>query len=350
MNRMTIAVLMGIILGSFLGTLSVSAQTATTGSLEGSMANYNSTINQSDIEVSVQPEFPGAFQTVSLKLDSDTIDLNHYKIQWLENGNPVQSGVGLRTFQTTSGNYGSTKKVTALINIGTAVIQKEIAISPQDATVLWEAVDSYVPAFYHGKKMPGRESLITVSGIPNFKSVNDATALGDAVYLWSRNDNRILGVGGYGKDSITIEQNRLRDSEKITVNIANLGNNAKTERSIIIPTMDPEIHWYVRDDFNYRRLLSVDRGLRIMGGDTNLVAEPYFFSTTGGANDLNFTWKVNNETIYLDPDASSQELLVHNPQKTGQTNFQVSIENPKTFLQSAARTLSLYFQNTEVKK
>lgn len=323
-----------------------SSTDTTTQAALNSPLGYSASINAGDIVVTLNPEFPGAFQTVSIKLDSDTLNLNRYMIQWLADGQPAQSGIGLRTFQIVSGNYGSTKKITATINIGTAVLQKDILITPQDATLLWEAVNSYVPAFYHGKKMPSRESLITINGIPNFKSVNDSTQLGDAVYLWSRNDNRILGVGGYGKDSITIQQNRLRDSEKITADISGVSNNSTTEKTVVIPTVTPEIHWYVRDEFNYRRLQSIDQGLRVASGDTNLVAEPYFFSIKNGISDLGLTWKVNNNTVYLDPNAPNQELLVHNPGQTGQANFQVAITNPKSFLQSATRAVSLYFQGT----
>jgi hypothetical protein len=193
--------------------------------------------------------------------------------------------------------------------------------------------------------MPGQESLIKISAMPNFKLNNDSLKLDDAVYLWSRNKNRILNVGGYAKDSIVIEHNKLRSTEEITVDVSDVGNGIKAQKSISIPISNPQIHWYVRDEFNYRRLQSIDRGLRVASGDVNLIAEPYFFSTTKGTQGLTFDWKINNETVYLDPNSPKHELTVHNPGQDGQAIFNVSVKNPKTFLQTAGNTVSLYFQS-----
>lgn len=310
--------------------------------------DYNSSVNESDIDVILNPQYPNAFQTVSIRLDSNTIDLNHYFIQWVVNGVAQKSGIGLRDFKTVSGNYGSNIRVDAVITLEAGVtIQKQIVISPQDTTVLWEAIDSYVPPFYRGKKMPGQESLIKISAMPNFRLNNNSLKLDDAVYLWSRNDNRILNVGGYAKDSITIQHNKLRASEKITATVSDVDGGTKTEKAITIPIWNPEIHWYYKDNNKYRKLLSIDRGLRITSGDTTLVAEPYFFSTSAFADDLNYTWKVNKETLYLEPGAVKKELVVQNPGQDGQATFSVALENPKTFLQSAAKTIVLYFQSNK---
>lgn len=313
-------------------------------SIQNSPLGYAASINVGDIDVNLKPEFPGAFQNISIKLDSNTVDLNHYPIEWTVNGVSMQKGIGLRDFKITSGDYGSSLKIVAIINLGRTVLQKTIVVSPQDATLLWEAIDSYVPPFYRGKKMPGRESLIEISGIPNFKNSADSTKLNDAVYLWTRNKNRVLGVGGYAKDSLIIEQNRLRNVEEITADITSVSGNITARKTITIPTINPEIHWYTKDTFNYRRLASADRGLRIASGDTNLIAEPYFFSLKNSIADFTFQWKINNETIYLDPNAPNNELLVKNPEQTGQASFQVLVNNPKTFLQSASKTVALYFQ------
>ncbi len=308
--------------------------------------DYTSSVNESDIDVILNPEYPNAFQPVTIRLDSNTVDLNRYFIQWVVDGISQKSGIGLRDFKTTSGNYGSNIRIDALITLEAGIrLQKQIVISPQDTTVLWEAVDSYVPPFYRGKKMISQEGLIKISAMPNFKLNNDSLKLDDAVYLWDRNDNKILNVGGYAKDSITIQHNKLRASEKITATVSDVDGGTKTKKTITLPIRDPEIHWYYKDINNYRKLLSVDRGLRIASGDTTLVAEPYFFSTAAFADDLDYSWKVNNETLYLAPGSIKKELLVQNPEQDGQASFSLSLENPKTFLQTAASTILLYFQS-----
>lgn len=306
--------------------------------------SYSSSVNEGDIDVIVEPEFPAAFQNVSIRLDSNTIDLNRYSIQWFVDDVPKVVGVGKRDYNLTSGNYGSNIQILVVISTGTTSIRKTINISPRDTTVLWEAINSYVPPFYRGKKLAPQESLIKVSAIPNFQN-NNSLELGNAVFLWNRNGNKILNIGGYNKDSIIIEHNKLRTSEVIEAVVSTVSGGASAKKSATINIIEPEIHWYVRDEFNYRRLRAVDKGLRIASGNVNLIAEPYFFSLENNIQDLDFSWKVNNETIYLDPSAPKHELTVNNPEKDGQVVFDAKIENPKTFLQSAAKSVTLYFQN-----
>lgn len=309
-----------------------------------SALNYNASVNESDINVLVTPEFPSAFQPVSLRLDSDTIDLNHYFIQWNVDGVPVKNGIGVRDLQVTSGDYGSTTKISVSVNVGATTLRKDVYLSPQDITMLWEAIDSYVPPFYHGKKFPSQESLIKVSAIPNFQNGSSSLALNDAVFLWDRNGNRILNTGGYGKDSIIIQHNRLRKSETIATEISTVTGGSNAKKSITIPIVDPEVHWYTRNLSDYRRLSSVDRGLRVVSGDTKLVAEPYFFSVNQNPSDLNMDWTMNGQQVYLDPNSSKQEILIRNPGENGQTNFGIVVKNPKTFLQAAANSISILFE------
>jgi hypothetical protein len=310
------------------------------------LTDYASGVNAGDIDIIINPESPSAYEDVSIKLDSNTVDLNRYLIQWVVDGDVKKSGLGLRNFNITTGDYGSTIKISARISLGFNVVQKDILLAPQDATVLWEAIDSSVPPFYRGKKFPGRESLIKISAIPNFQLGSDSMNLGNAVFLWDRNNSKILGAGGFGKDSIIIKHNRLRDSESITAHISDVSDTVQTSKTITFPVTEPELHWYTRDTYNYRRLQSVDNGVRITGGDVNLVAEPFFFSQNDSTN-LIYDWSMNNARLYLNPDSPQNEILVNNPGKLGQTNFSIKITNPITFLQEATKVVSLYFQGAQ---
>jgi hypothetical protein len=306
------------------------------------LSTFGTTVDASDIELIITPTYPEPFTTVSLRLLSNTVDLNRYKIDWQVNGELINSGIGIRDGQVTIGGYGSVTNITVSVNLGFNVIQKQITLSPQDSTVLWEAIDSYVPPFYRGKKMPSRESLVKITGIPHFQSLTGLTT-GNAVYLWDRNGNRILNVGGYAKDSIIIEQNRLRTSELIKTTISSQDGRFTSEKSVVVPTVNPEIHWYAKNNQGYRKLTAINQGANISQETVTLVAEPYFFSTSS-LQSLAFNWKVGGEQLYLDTDSPKHELLVRHPGGNGQVGFTLSIENPRTFLQTASNAVTLYFQ------
>lgn len=309
-----------------------------------SAQTFGTTVDPSDIDLILSPEFPSAFETVRLRLNSNTINLNLYQIDWFVNSQPVQNGVGLREYQLTMGGYGSTTNLSVIVRLGYTNIQKQVSLNPQDTTVLWEATNTYVPPFYKGKKLPGRESDVTITAIPHFSSITGVTT-DNAVFLWNRNGNRILNVGGYAKNSITIAQNRMRESENITAIVTSRDETYRAEKTVTIPTVSPEINWYTKDSSGYRRLLSINNGARVSSEQESIqiVAEPFFF-TTFSPKQLTYSWKMNGDSIYLDPTKSPTELLVRNPGTIGQVTFGISTENPFTFLQVAQRNLSLYFQ------
>ncbi len=335
------------ILIPFLGNISFAQNTEPTASdlSQISALSYNASVNESDIDVIINPEYPRAFQDVYIRLDSNSIDLNRYMIQWTTDTFEQKSGIGMRDITIQAGNNGTRKRITVIISGSGARIVKNITITPQDTALLWEAVDSYVPPFYYGKKFASQESIIKITGIPNFK-LNNSNQLADAVYVWTRNDNTVLNAGGYGKNTLTIQHNKLRSSEKITANISDVANNNTGQQTITIPITNPEINWYYRDSYNYRQPISINEGLRIGQGDVTIIAEPFFFSLAR-LNDLDFTWKMNNETLYLDPDSPKQELIVRNPNKSGQVTFSVNLENPRTFLQTAEKSTTLFFQGPQ---
>ncbi len=344
-----------LILSILMCAIPVFAQTSsttTTNTAEPSSAdltkisnlNYNASINEGDIDVNVTPEYPSAYQTVTMRLDSNSVDLNRYSIQWFIDDVPKLSGIGKRDFQITSGNYGSVTKIVVVITIDGTSIQKKITLAPQDVTMLWEAIDSYVPPFYRGKKLASQESLIKVSAIPNFQGGNKSLGIDNAVFLWDRNGNKILNVGGYAKDSIVIQHNRLRASENIAAKVSTVSGGSNAKQSITIPIVDPEIHWYTKNITNYRRLNAIDKGLRVASGDTKIIAEPYFFSLNRNPDELGIEWTMNGQGLYLDPESSKQEIVVRNPNQAGQSNFSIAIKNPKTFLQEAAKSVSIYFE------
>lgn len=306
------------------------------------VSTYGTGVDASDIELVVNPSYPEAFSTVSMRLRSNTVNLNQYHIDWRINGKLLNSGIGARDQETTIGGYGSVTNISVSINLGLKTIEKQVILSPQDSTLLWEAMDSYVPPFYKGKKMPGRESYVKIIGIPHFQSLTGLTT-GNAVYLWDRNGNRILNVGGYAKNSIIIEQNRLRTSEEIKATITSQDGRYESEKSIIIPTINPEINWYAKNNQGYRKLIAINQGATINQDSISLVAEPYFFSTYS-LKSLNINWKMDNEQLYLDSSFPKNEIIVNHPGVQSQNTFTLSVENPRTFLQSASSAVTLYFK------
>jgi hypothetical protein len=314
--------------------------------LNGGYASYDTGPSENDIAMDMSPENPGAYQEVLLHTSSDYIDLNRYNASWYVDGKKVASGIGERSITFKTRGYGQRTTIIILIQLPDTLIKKTIVIEPQDMTLLWEAIDSYVPPFYEGKKLPARESLIRTIAIPNFKTLGGRSfASANGVYQWKRNDNVITGANGYAKDSLTIKNNKIRTSETVSVTASDVAGDYETSQSITIPIYSPKILFYEK---NTRTGITPPYSLtrfNLVGDVGTVVAQPYFFSLKdSNPNELGFNWSMNENKISLSDSNNKQTLSLQNPGGNGTASLGIFISNPNSVFQQAQSKLMILFK------
>ncbi len=301
-------------------------------------------VDENDIDLELNPESPSAYDTVTLRLTSNSVDLNRYPITWYINGAKQLSGIGERSFKTTLGDYGSATDIQVAVKLDGESIEKGIILQPQDVTLLWEAVDSYVPPFYPGKKLPSREGIVRVAAIPNFTTTGgNILPSKQGVYIWKRNGSIATGMGGYGKDSLLIKHNKIRANEEISVSVSDVANTTTADRGMTLSFFDPVIHFYhkVFNTPEYAR--TIDNGFTMNTGETTIIAVPYFFSMLENAyKDLKIDWKINNESFTVEDTENPLALTLQGDIPNSANVFNLSLSGNKNIFQSATRSLNVY--------
>ncbi len=320
------------------GTHHASAQEVAGGGM------FDTGINGSDIDLEMTPTDPAPGTIVSLRIRSDVIDLNRYNITWFSNGTIIKKGVGERTISVTVPDYGKVLDIQVITDLPTQSIRKILHLAPQDTTLIWEAVDSYVPIFYRGKKLPSKEAIIRVVAIPNFSGTTATyTAPKKDVYIWNRNDNVITAASGYGKDSFLIKHNKLRGSETIEVIASNNDHSKESVQKITITPGNPHIVLYEQNPSS--GMFRAARSSRITtdAKNTTLIAEPYFFSQSksGLFDNLSFSWTLNNKPLTA---SVGRNLLVQHPTENGVATFGLNIQNTLTNLQRTSTNFDIVFK------
>ncbi len=306
--------------------------------------SYESSINEGDFEFEITPENPGPYEQVFLKITSNLVDANRYPITWTVDGVEVASGIGQRTITVTTKDYGTMINISVTINLIDSVITKEAILMPQDVTLLWEAVDSYVPPFYEGKRLPAPESLVRIISLPNFLGNRPSAASKNAVYTWSRNKSIIPNAGGYGKDSILIQHNRVRPNEFIEVTSSATNGGSQAMSYVTVPFFNPSILFYERNATTGIRTSFSKNTLPLDKTSTIIEAEPYFFSVVdNNPNSLKIDWKMNNKPITVLDARKKTSLTVQKPEGSGNATLGISVENITKLFQSADKILSIVF-------
>ncbi len=332
MKRIPLFLILGIIgVGLFFGEglfpLATNAQLS---------VQEASQINQQDVSFSSEPEIPGAFQDVTVTVDSYLTDVSRAFFIWKKDGKTVLSATGANQFTFTTADIGqvTTIDVSMLLSTGEA-IQKRMLFNPSEADLIWEGADSYTPPFYRGRALPSSEGYIRVVAIPQINNLGTTANINNFVFRWKRNDAAIPEYSGFNKSALVFQQSYLNEEEKIEVTSQENTTGSVGVGTVTVPIFKPQILMYARDaikgvDWNHELGKSYD----ITSVEKTLVAIPYYFSPASPTSpQLRYTWTINGDTVTT-PNAPNTLTLKSGSSK-GISNLKVSIENTlKLFLEA----------------
>ena len=247
-------------------------------------------------KIIVKPEYPKAYEQVTISIEDYSIDLNTQTMSWAVNGAQKQSGIGLKTYTFSVGALGTSYKV----SVSAGSKSYNVTVRPTEVDVIWEAADSYVPPFYEGKALFPNQGMIIVSAIPHiFTSEGTRLDPKNLVYKWKKAGGAVPDQSGYGKDSIVITGAFLGKPTTYSVEISSMDGAYKAFGTAYVEETRPVVTLYENDPLygvEYERAFN-DKTIALEGDEMELTAVPYFFSTNASFNPLSFIWSMNNGKI-----------------------------------------------------
>ncbi len=305
-----------------------------------SMAANQINPQEGDVSADIIPENPQPYQDVTVSLNSYATDLNKAFIQWQSGSSIVLSGYGKTSysFKTQGPNTITILDITISIPGSLDNITKRVTINPSEVELVWEGVDSYTPPFYRGKSFPTAEGLIKVVAIPNTNTIKQGK--GSITYTWKSNNNTVLGVSGYNKDSYVFKNSELNDSENVSVTAESIDGRYRAVGTIEVPITKPKVVFYKKsptEGILYNQALG--DGSFISEDEVTIVAEPYFISLNGNENNFSYEWKINGKDIATP--SKKTELTIRPASRGGYATIDVVFENLNTLYQKVTGKLKL---------
>lgn len=300
-----------------------------------------------DISISLLPENPKPNQTVVVKTQSFSTNLDNATFKWSVNGKLIKEGIGLKQFETKTGKGGTSMTIQVEIstqNLG--VIRDSITFRPTEVTLIWES-DGHIPPFYKGRSLYTLGGTIKVTAIPEFfnskeKRINPK----DLVYTWKKNGDVVADASGYGKDSfISNKTTYLRESNDISVEVSSPRENITGSASTIIEPQSLEILMYEKSPL-YGILFNktLPSSFTLINEEITLYAVPFFFSTqTQSLGELSFDWTMNKNPI-RSAAGSSELTLRKEAGQVGSSDISLNIQNPRKVLQNTDAQIQILFQ------
>jgi len=298
------------------------------------------------VSVIVSPETPKPNGSVSIKIQSFSIDLDRALIVWTVNGKEENKGVGLKQFNLIAGPNGSTKRVdvTATV-VGMGTFKQTVLIKPADVSLIWES-DTYTPPFYKGKALHSFNGAFKVIAIPEFIG-SDGKRIDprDLIYTWKKNGEVQGSDSGYGKSTfITSQTSYLRQGEYISVEVSSPSENAAGSGSItVIPTV-PKLVLYEKSPlYGVQYEKSLTGNTKLENEEITVLAEPYFFSVASNrSNALTYAWTLNGSA--LSSFANEPEVTLRKVGGQGVASLSVVTQSLAKLLQGASKNISISYE------
>lgn len=249
----------------------------------------------SDINIKTSPTIPEPGEKVTISLESFGVNLTDSNIRWFTKGRVVKDGQGITSISFIAPNESIDISIQILTPENTEIV-KTIVISASSVDLLWEAPDTYTPAFYKGKALPGPESLIKFVGIPSASKQMGQSGTKNVDFVWQRNSENVGNSNGRGKDSYTILLDSLKNYETIGLATNYSGKIASAENVFKPFSLDLSIYPLSSGGEPF-----ITRALR--SGDS-INRESSFFASPYGAHpkyldskNIKFNWVVAKNQI-----------------------------------------------------
>lgn len=296
------------------------------------------------ISFALTPENPRPGDSVNVKIESFSVDLDLSSIDWFINGERVAKGDGLDSIFTTVGELGSETVVSVVIRPDQITeILEQIVIRPVFVSIFWEA-NTYTPPFYRGRALPSSSSEIFAETDAVFvRPDGNAIPNSDLVFTWKKNGAILEESSGRGKSFATFKGPLLFGEDIVSVDVVSTDNQFSGSALVRIPSIEPHLSLY-KDDPLLGKMYHQAFGERsdVPGSDITLAAIPFYTSIKSPADSrMIYAWEVNNRGIETDPSDPFRIILRLAGGLVGTANVSLNISYLDDFLQSADKTWSL---------
>ncbi|MFA6430621.1 MAG: hypothetical protein WC229_03160 [Candidatus Paceibacterota bacterium] len=316
-----------------LPTKNVTAQTSLTSQSGG-------------LTLTKTPENPEPNQSVVIKANSYSINIDSSTIRWYVDDVLKKEGIGEKTFNLQTGKSGE------VINIRTEVItydgrnfQQELSILPSRVDILVES-DSYTPPLYKGKAYFVGQGTAKIIAVPDIVINGEKAENSSLNFKWEKNGMVLGNLSGTGRNTLIIEGEIPMKDIYIKLDILNTSRNVLASKFFVVSPQKTQIVFYENSSL-YGLLLNKSLvGNYSMGNkeEIKIVAKPYFFNISSqDSEEINYKWTLNNKTVSLDGKKNELILRQNSKDPKGKTPVRLKIEGQKRIFQFAENNFNILF-------
>lgn len=231
---------------------------------------------QDPLTITLSPAYPRPYETVTVTVGSNLVDLSASTVAIYANGTEVERG--LRSAQVRMGGPGTrtTIRATAVASEGT--YEDTVVVAPADVALIVEPSSTLHP-LYEGAGLVPSEGTVRIVALADLRTGPGARVPTSQIsYTWKLGSQTLQGESGLGRSVLTATAPaRYRDAV-ITVTATNQAKTVSAQASVTIAPADPLVRIYRSDPLSgisFEKALS--GSFALSGSEETFRVVPFFF-------------------------------------------------------------------------
>lgn len=303
--------------------------------------------SMSSVNLTISPVSPRAGDSVTVTVNSDSLDLNSAKIVWYVD-NVARNDTSNKSITINTKNNGDKTTVRVIVQTIDGIIKEATKdISPAGVDLVIEPM-SYTMPFYLGKPYFAPQDKIKVIALPDIVTDGVKIASKDLTFKWIKDDSVLGPNSGLGKDTIIINSTIPVRDINISVRILDDSGNILAQASKIIAKDTPKILFYENNALYgilYNKAITDSYYLGTKEEFT-VIAKPFSFDFLNDTpSQSSYTWYANNNPI--DASGKANEIILRQSSSTptvaSTATISLDIKNTDKILQSASGSFDVQF-------
>lgn len=287
--------------------------------------------------IKLQPEFPQPGERVTATIADYQGGNYGANISWVLDGNAIPDAENQRETIVTAGKAGGTQTIQVVLTKVTGERQVlSTTIKPTYLDIVIEP-QTRTPNFYLGRALPSIGSTVNATALISGNGFHDP----DLIYTWRLGQQVIEGGSVRGRNQVSFTTPR-GESEVLTVQVTELNGTVISRRSVLLPFVAPELHFYEVSSLFGMKKKAVDKGVSLISNSMIVMAEPYYLDSRVYNDPSVIQWKLGGVTAN-NPSNNPYEITLERTGVTGSTELMFHVRDTKQILQGVQGSTRINF-------
>lgn len=288
--------------------------------------------------IELKPEYPQPGEKITAAIADYSNGSYGAAITWSLNGEIIPEAENQRTVVFTAGKAGEPQTIRAVLDKtsgGNMTLSK--TVSPAFLDIIIEP-QTRTPEFYLGRSLPSIGSIVNATALVSVDKIQNSP---DLIYTWRIGQQVIEGGPIRGRNQVSFSTPR-GTNEVLAVQVSRLDGTVVSQRSILLPSVSPEVHFYEVSSLFGINKKAVDKNVSILGNSIVLRAEPYYLDSRAYNNPSIIQWKLANSSID-NPSSNPYEITLQRVGVSGSTELMFHVRDTEQLLQGAQGATHINF-------